>query len=200
MPELAPSDLSDTPESWPVVTSEDLHRDGWVLALRADRIRRPGGGEEAPFRRLVLEHPGAAVVLALDEDDRALVVRQYRHPVLRRFVELPAGLVDQPGEDPLEVAQRELVEEAGFEAATWTRLGATYSSPGISAELIHLFLARDLRPADRDGFVLEHEEADMQVLWMRFDDLMAGVLEGRIADAPVVSAVLLAHAKGLVGG
>ena len=117
----------------------------------------------------------------------------------RRFVELPAGLLDKPGEDPEEVARRELVEEVGFQAASWTHLGSTWSSPGITAEVIHLYLARDLSPADRGDFVLEHEEADMQVLRMPFADLLDGVLAGRIADAPVVNAVLLAHVRGLVG-
>ena len=96
----------DIPESWPVVSSEDIHRDGWVVALRSDRINRPGHEDEEPFRRLVVEHPGASVVLALDEEERALVITQYRHPAKRRFVELPAGLIDYPGEDPLDVAVR----------------------------------------------------------------------------------------------
>lgn len=100
-------DLEDIPTSWPVVDSSDLHRDGWVVALRADRIRSPDADEE-PFRRLVLEHPGAAVVLAVDEDDRVLCLRQYRHPAQHRFVELPAGLLDDEDEDPLDVARREL--------------------------------------------------------------------------------------------
>ena len=111
------------PSRWPVASStEDLFRDDWVLALRADRIRRPDEPDEEPFRRLVLEHPGA-------------VGRRWRWtttsgccacgstaiPPRRRFVELPAGLCDVDGEDPLEVARRELREEAGLEAGEWTR-------------------------------------------------------------------------------
>ncbi|MEU6137968.1 NUDIX hydrolase [Nocardioides sp. NPDC047086] len=180
----------DVPESWPVASSEDLHRDGWVVALRADRINRPGHEDEEPFRRLVLEHPGAAVVLALDEEERALVITQYRHPARRRFVELPAGLIDYPGEDPLDVAVRELREEVAHEAAEWTPLLSTYTSPGISEEIHHFFLARGLTASDRDGFELEHEEAEMSIHWVPFEELLNAVLSGRATDAPVVQAVL----------
>lgn len=180
----------DTPESWPVVSSEDIHRDAWVVALRSDRINRPGHEDEEPFRRLVLEHPGAAVVLALDEEERALVITQYRHPAKRRFVELPAGLIDYPGEDPLDVAVRELREEVAHEASEWTPLLSTYTSPGLSEEIHHFFLARGLTASDRDGFELEHEEAEMSIHWVPFEELLDAVLSGRAADSPVVQAVL----------
>jgi 8-oxo-dGDP phosphatase len=193
------SELGDAAESWPVEESTDLFRDDWVMALRADRIRRPDDPEGEPFRRLVLEHPGAAVVVALDDRDRVLCLRQYRHAARRRFVELPAGLCDVDGEDPLEVARRELREEAGLEAANWVALASTYSSPGISSELMHFYLARDLAPADRGDFVPEHEEADMDALWVDFGELHAAVLDGRLGDAPIVLAVLLVAAKGYAG-
>ncbi len=189
--------LTDEPEEWPVTSSTDLHRDDWVMALRADHVQRPGHTDKEPFRRLVLEHPGAVIILALDDQDRVLCLRQYRHAARRRFVELPAGLCDVEGEDPLEVARRELVEEAALEAGEWTRLTSAYSSPGISNEEMHFFLARDLRAADRGDFVLEHEEADMETFWVPFEELRAAVLDGRIGDAPVILAVLMAHARGL---
>ncbi|GAA2150179.1 NUDIX hydrolase [Nocardioides koreensis] len=191
--------LTDEPEAWPVASSTDLHRDDWVVALRSDRIQRPGHLEEEPFRRLVLEHPGAVVILAVDDRERVLCMRQYRHAVERRLVELPAGLCDVDGEDPLEVARRELLEEAELEAGEWTHLTSTYSSPGLSNELMHFYLARDLRPADRGDFVPEHEEADMETFWVPYADLVTAVLDGRIGDAPVVVAVLLAQARGLAG-
>jgi ADP-ribose pyrophosphatase len=191
-------ELRDAEESWPVVASEDLHRDGWVMALRRDTIRRPGS--EETFSRLVLEHPGAAVVLAVDDQRRVLCLKQYRHPARRRFVELPAGLLDAEGEDPLDVARRELREEASYAAGTWRRLTSAYSSPGIIAERIHYFLATDLEPVDRGGFVLEHEEADMELLWVPFDDLLTAVLRGDVGDGPLVIAVLAAHARGLIPG
>jgi 8-oxo-dGTP pyrophosphatase MutT (NUDIX family) len=199
-PDEAPPDLSDAPEEWPVLASEDIYRGAAPFAVRSDRLRHPDQPVEASFERVVVEHPGAAVVLALDALDRVLVVRQYRHPVGHRLVELPAGLLDLPGEDPEQAARRELVEEAGYAARSWTHLGSTFSSPGVTAEVIHLYLARDLDPADRGHFELEHEEADMHLMWMPFAELFDGVLAGRVANAPLVNAVLLARARGLVGG
>lgn len=183
-----------------MVSSEDLYRGAAPFAVRSDRLRHRDHSDDEAFDRIVVEHPGAAVVLAVDDRDRVLVVRQYRHPVGRRLVELPAGLLDKPGEDPEQAARRELLEEAGYEAGSWTHLGSTYSSPGVTAEVIHLYLARDLTPADRGGFEPEHEEADMHLLWMSFEDLLRGVLAGRVANAPLMNAVLLARARGLVGG
>jgi len=191
--------LTDEPAAWPVTSSTDLHRDDWVVALRSDHVQRPGHPQEEAFRRLVLEHPGAVVILAVDDEERVLCVRQYRHAAQHRLVELPAGLCDVEGEDPVEVARRELLEEASMAAGEWTRLSSTFSSPGLSNEIMHFFLARDLRPADRGDFVPQHEEADMETFWVPFDDLVRAVLEGRIADAPVVVAVLLAQARGLAG-
>lgn len=191
--------LNDEPEAWPVASTTDLHRDDWVVALRSDRIQRPGHLEEEPFTRLVLEHPGAVIILAVDDEERVLCLRQYRHAAQRRLVELPAGLCDRDGEDPQVVAKRELLEEAQLEAAEWTHLSSTYSSPGLSNELMHFYLARDLRPADRGDFVPQHEEADMESFWVPYDELVDAVLQGRIGDAPVVVAVLLAQARGLAG-
>lgn len=182
-----------------MVASTDLHRDGWVMALRSDTIQRPGHPDEEPFSRLVLEHPGAVIVLALDEQERVLCLRQYRHPAQRRFVELPAGLCDVAGEDPLEVARRELREEAGLEAGEWTHLTTTWSSPGISAEVMHFYLARMLDPVGRGDFEPEHEEADMETFWAPYDELAAACLDGRVGDGPLVLAVLLARARGLAG-
>lgn len=193
-PEREP--LRDQPESWPVAATEDLHRDHWVMALRRDEIRAPHGGET--FGRLVLEHPGAVVVLAVDDEERVLCLWQYRHPAARRFVELPAGLLDAEGEAPLDVARRELREEAGLEATEWVALTSAYSSPGISAEVIHYFLARGLTEVDRD-FDPQHEEAEMEAFWAPYSELYDAVVAGRVTDAPLVVAVLVAHAQGLVG-
>jgi ADP-ribose pyrophosphatase len=182
--------LWDRDESWPVVGSTDLHRDDWVVALRADLLRHPDAPDEEPFRRLVLEHPGAAVVLAVDDDERVLCLTQYRHPARRRFLELPAGLLDADGEDAEAVARRELLEETAYAAGEWRHLLSAYSSPGISEEQHHYFLARDLRPADRGDFLLRHEEADMELDWVPVDELVRGVLDGRATDGPLAIAVL----------
>jgi ADP-ribose pyrophosphatase len=137
-------------------------------------------------------------VLALDADDRALCLWQYRHPAGRRFVELPAGILDGADDEPLAVAVRELREEAELQAEEWTHLTSLYPSPGISAEVHHLFLARGLTAADRGDFLLQHEEADMEIGWVAFEDLYDAVVAGALTDAPLVACVLLARARGLV--
>lgn len=180
--------LADEPLSWPVVDSDDLHRDDWVVAFRTDTIHRPDHPEDH-FRRLVVEDPGAVVVLALDDQERAVVIHQYRHPVQMRLVELPAGKLDQDGEDPLVAAQRELHEEVGLRAREWTHLLTTYASPGITAETHAIFLARGLEELDRD-FDLHHEEAELLVDRVPLAALTEAVLDGRVADGPVAIAVL----------
>lgn len=190
--------MRDRPEAWPVATRVELHRDEWVAVLRQDALRRPGRPGDEPFRRLVLELPGAVIVLALDDQDRVLCLRQYRHAVQHALIELPAGLLDKPGESPLEVARRELHEEGGLVAEHWTHLLSAYPSPGVSSELHHYFVARDLRVGPPSDFVLEHEEAEMERFWVPFAELRTAVLEGRVADAPVALAVLACEARGMV--
>ena len=188
-------ELKDVAESWPVVATEDVYRTDWVMALRLDELHAPG--DDRSFERLVLEHPGAVIVLAVDDRRRAYCLWQYRHPAQRRFVELPAGLLDAEGESSEETARRELREEAGLEAEHWTLLGTTWSSPGISGEVMHFFLARGLRSVD-DDFERTHEEADMSGDWVPVHDLRAAVLAGDVGDGPLVQALLLADAKGLL--
>ena len=131
-----------------------------------------------------------------------LCLFQYRHAVSGRMVELPAGLIDHEGEEPLDVGRRELAEETGLQAEDWTHLVSAYSSPGVSEELIHYFLARGLATAPdeaTEGFTAVHEEADMTSAWVPFADLYAAVQDGRVRDAPTVLAVLSARDRGLVG-
>lgn len=184
-------ELADQPGAWPVVGTTDLHRDAWVVALRRDRIHAPAE-EDVTFDRLVVEHPGAALVLAIDERDgveHVCLVKQYRHPGEGTFVELPAGICDVPGEDPVETAKRELREEASLEAAEWQHLLTTYPSVGITSEVHHLYLARGLTPVE-SGYVAQHEEAHLEVVWATFDDLLAAVLDGRVKEGPVAIAAL----------
>jgi 8-oxo-dGTP pyrophosphatase MutT (NUDIX family) len=187
VPEAVP--LTDEPEVWPVHGSEDVWRGSTPFAVRRDEISRPGHDER--FGRLVVEHPGAVVVLALDERERALVLRQYRHPAGLRFVELPAGLLDVPDEDRVVAARRELREEARLEAAEWELLNTLYPSPGLSAERIDIFLARGLSAvSDLGDFEPEHEEADMTRHWVPVHDLVEAVLARRLTDGPLALAVL----------
>lgn len=195
---MSPAPLGDRPESWPVQGSEDRHRDEWVVALRSDRVHRPGHEQVGAFHRIVLEHPGASVVLALDAEDRVFCITQYRHAAQQRLVELPAGLCDVPGEDPVEVARRELREEGELAADEWTHLLSTYPSPGISNEQVHIYVARGLRHVGRGDFIPEHEEAEMETFWVPFVDLRSAVLAGRVAHALVALAVLACEARGLV--
>jgi len=191
-----PPELADVPEHWPVAESRyEYDGDGWVVKLRNDRIRRPGHPEDKPFSRLVVEHPGAAIILALDEDDRAFCLWQYRHAVGERLVQLPAGLCDVAGEEPLGVAQRELAEEAGLAATEWEHLSSSYSSPGISAETAHYFLARGLSEVGRGDFQPQHEEAEMETGWVPFAELHEAVVAGRLKDAHLALAVLLTGSR-----
>ncbi len=181
-----------------MVSSEDVLRGSGPFAVRRDVLTAPGGGEE--FARIVVEHPGAVVVLAVDDEERALVLRQYRHAPRMRFVEFPAGLLDEPGEDPVAAARRELLEEGALEAQEWTHLNTVHNSPGISDERIEIYLARGLREVpDRGGFLLEHEEADMTLHWVPVTELLEAALARRLTDGPVLIALLtyaLTQARG----
>ena len=182
-------DLCDEPESWPVHGREDVWRGSAPFAVRQDHLSRPG--HEETFSRVVVEHPGAVVILAVDDQERALVLRQYRHAPQMRFLELPAGLLDVPGEDPLVAARRELLEEAALEAAEWRHLNTVFNSPGLTSEVIEIYLATGLREVpDRGGFELLHEEADMTPHWVPVADLVDGVLARRLTCGPLVTAVL----------
>lgn len=192
------STLGDPEEHWPVHASETIWDGGAPFSFRKDTISAPGKPDET-FDRVLLEHPGAVVVLAIDADDRVFVLHQYRHPVRRRMLELPAGLLDEPGEDPEVAARRELREEALLEAATWTHLLTTYSSPGISSERIEIYAATDLTEVDdRGGFTPEHEEAEMSSSWVPFDELLEAFLDRRITDGPTghaLTAYALRHRR-----
>lgn len=182
--------LADEPGSWPVVSSTYLHRDAWVVALRKDTIHAPAD-PGTTFGRLVVEHPGAAFALAVDEDDRVCLLRQYRHPAGGTFVEIPAGICDVEGEDPLETARRELQEEAELAAEEWTHLLSTYPSAGLTSERHHFYLARGLRPAPRpEAFEVAHEEAHMEVFWAPLEELVDAVLDGRVQEGPMAIALL----------
>ncbi|MER7079130.1 ADP-ribose pyrophosphatase [Saccharopolyspora kobensis] len=171
------------------LASEDVYV-GKILALRADEVGMPGGGHA---RREVVEHLGAVAVVAVDEQDRVVLLHQYRYPVGRRLWELPAGLLDVAGEAPVRTAQRELVEEAGVAAADWSVLVDVASSPGFTDESIRIFLATGLSDVDRPEAVGD-EEADLVVRRVPFAEAVDMVLAGEIVNSPAVAGLLAAKA------
>ncbi|TKJ31539.1 NUDIX hydrolase [Blastococcus sp. CCUG 61487] len=172
-----------------VLASEPVF-DGHVISLRRDTVAMPGGGDSV---REVVAHPGAVAVVALDDDDRVVLLRQYRHPVGRYLWELPAGLRDADGEPPLETAKRELAEEAQLAAERWSLLTTTYSTPGFCDELVLVYLAEGLSDVARpDGFTVEHEELDMEVERVPLDEAVQRVFDGDIRNAAAVIGLLAA--------
>lgn len=169
------------------VVASDVVYVGRVISIRRDRVTMPG---DTVSQRDVVVHPGAVGVIALDEQGRVLLVSQYRHPVRRRLEELPAGLLDHPGESALVAAQRELMEEAGLAADTWSVLVDTLTSPGMTDEAIRIFLARDVRQVERD--VQEHEEAEMTTEWVDLELAVRRVLAGELENAMCAVGVLAA--------
>jgi ADP-ribose pyrophosphatase len=185
-----PDVLADERFRAPVVAGEVVF-DGAVWDVRRDRFEF-GSGE---LVREYQEHPGAVAVLAEDEAGRVLLIKQYRHPIGFRDWELPAGLLDVEGEEPLAAARRELAEEADLEAAEWSELTRFFSSPGGSSERITVFRARGLRPA-ADRFERTAEEAELELRWAERSEVLAAVLDGRLGNAILMIAVLTAHARG----
>jgi len=180
--------LADVPEQWPVSSSEVVHRTGRVISVRRDTVAPPG---QDSFVRDVVVHPGAVGVVALDEDNRMLLVRQYRHPVGYRLLEPAAGLLDVPGEQYRLGGERELWEETGTKAADWRILVDAFTSPGLTNEAIRIFLARDLSPAD-EAYDRRHEEADMETVWAPLIDVVGGVLAGHLQNPVLVMGSLAA--------
>jgi 8-oxo-dGDP phosphatase len=184
--------IRDTAEHWPIVSSAELLRSRLVI-VRADKVRTP---DNHVAERDVVLHPGAVAVLALDDADRILMIRQYRHPVGGLLWEIPAGLRDVPGEQPWVTAQRELVEEAGYRARDWRVLADYYSSPGYSTERLRIFLARGLEPvtAAERHFVPEAEEAYLLVDWVSLDEAVGKVFAGELHNGPAALGVMAGYA------
>ncbi|MBA3367080.1 MAG: NUDIX hydrolase [Geodermatophilaceae bacterium] len=143
--------------------------------------------------RDVVVHPGAVGVIAIDDEDRIVMIRQYRHPVRRYLWEVPAGIKDVAEEPLLETARRELAEEAGLQAGRWDRLLDFFASPGGSNEEITVFLARELSDTARpEDFVVSAEELDLEVRRVPLDDALAAVRSGRIRNSIAVAGILAA--------
>lgn len=178
--------LTDDPIDAPILQS-DLVFKGRVWDVRSDTVAY---GDRRIVRQYV-DHPGAAAVVAVDEQDRVLLIQQYRHPIRLRDWEIPAGLLDMAGETPLETARRELAEEADLIASSWEPLVSIFTTPGGNDEVVHLFLARGLAPAG-DVHEREDEEADIRLEWVPMADVIAGVFAGRLRNGIMTVGVLAA--------
>lgn len=186
---VSASGIRDEPFD-PEVLQSDLVYKGWVWDVRSDRVAY-GDGE---ITREYVAHTGAVAVLALDDEGRVLLIQQYRHPIRHRDWELPAGLLDIEGEDPLVAAQRELAEEADLVARDWEPLVSTWTTPGGNSEMIRIYLATGLSAAP-EVFAREDEEADITVEWVPLSDAADAVLEGRLRNGILSLGVLAAERR-----
>jgi 8-oxo-dGTP pyrophosphatase MutT (NUDIX family) len=191
---MRPSRRCLNPNPFPVgdhifeTTSSEILYVGKIFALRADRVRMPGGKSAT---REVVEHYGAVAIVAMDDDGRIPMVYQYRHPFGRRLWELPAGLLDVDGEAPHLSAARELREEAGLQAETWQVLVDLNSSPGFSDESVRVFLATGL--TDVDPPEAHDEEADMTMEWYPLAEAVQRIFRGEIVNSLAVAGILAAY-------
>ncbi|WP_415977298.1 NUDIX domain-containing protein [Rhodococcus sp. 077-4] len=167
---------------------------GAILALRLDQVAMPNGRQA---EREVIEHHGAVGILAVDDQDRVVMIEQYRHPIGRRLWELPAGLLDEPGEQPVLAAQRELAEEAGLAAEKWSVLVDVLASPGFTDEAVRIFLAQGLTRVDRPE--AHDEEADIELSYVPMDEAVRRALAGEIVNASAVAGVLAFAAARAAG-
>jgi len=160
--------------------------DGVLLKAYRDRVRLPDGNESV---REWIDHPGASAVVPMLPDGRLVLVRQYRYPVGRTFIEVPAGKLDAIGEDPLDVAKRELEEETGWVADHYTSLAPLYAAIGYSNEVIHCFAASGLRKTEA------RTESDefIELVYVTFDQALEMIARGEICDMKSVAALLLAN-------
>ncbi|GGP31961.1 NUDIX domain-containing protein [Streptomyces capoamus] len=178
--------IKDTPEEWEIRATETPFT-GNKTSVRTDDVVMPDG---SVARRDYQVHPGSVAVLALDEEDRVLLINQYRHPVRHKLWEIPAGLLDVPGENPLHAAQRELYEEAHVKAEDWRVLTDVYTTPGGCDEAVRIFLARGLSDAEGERFAAEHEETDMEHARVPVAELVRRVLAGDLHNNCLVVGVL----------
>ena len=175
------------------LTEKTLNREekyqGSFLSLHVDQVQLPNG--RTSFREVV-EHVDGVAILALDDRNNVLTVTQYRYVIGKTLLEIPAGKLE-PGEDPVAGALRELKEEVGMTPDELIYLGALYSSPGFSGEIIHLYLAKGLH----QGACQPDEDEFLELVRVPFDELVEQVMKCGVADGKTVAAVL--KAKTLLG-
>jgi 8-oxo-dGTP pyrophosphatase MutT (NUDIX family) len=178
-----------TPFAHETVSHVERYR-GPIFTVSSDEVTMSGGGTAT---RDVVAARGAVGVVALDDVGRVVLIHQYRHAVGRQLWELPAGLRDVAGEDPVHTAARELAEEADLTAARFALLVDLHTSPGFTDETIRLFLARDLTPVpERERHHRTDEEADLEIAWFDLDEAVAMVFRGEITNAAAVGGLLAA--------
>ena len=188
-----PDTLADEPAHY-AVTGREVIGAGRLLTL----VRETFTYGDVELGREFIEHPGAVAVLAIDDDDQVLLIRQYRHPLRAREWEIPAGLLDMPDEPRLRAAQRELVEETGMAAAEWHQLVDLAASPGGSTEIVTIFLARGLVEVASD-YVRDGEEADIEARWVPIDDVAHAASAGRLRNGILIAGVFAALAARASG-
>lgn len=171
-----------------VLSTRDVHI-GRVLGLRVDEVSMPGGGVAT---REVIEHLGAVAIVAVDADDQVVMIHQYRHPLGHRLWELPAGLLDVDGEQPVDTARRELAEEVGLAAQQWSTLVEVAASPGFTDEVVRVFLASELSTVELPEPQTD-EEADLVVRRFPLEEAVRMALAGEIVNGASVAGVLAAH-------
>ncbi len=181
-----PAFLRDEPVA-PEISASERVLEGMVWDVRSDTFRFG----DAELTRQYVDHPGASAIVALDEQDRVLLIQQYRHPIRHRDWEIPAGLLDVAGESPLETARRELAEEADLEAARWQPLVSIWTTPGGNDEVVHLFLARELTPAAQ-VHARDDEEAELRWEWVPLAEAVDAVLAGHLRNGILATGVLAA--------
>jgi ADP-ribose pyrophosphatase len=187
--------IEDLPaDSWPVAGTDEHFRN-WLVSVRTDKVTMPDGHQA---ERTVITHIGAVAILALDEQDRVLMIRQYRHPVARELWEIPAGLRDVSGESLADTARRELLEETGHVARDWRVLVDSYSSPGIISERMRIFLARGLEAAD-SGYERQGEEKFLRTAWVPLADAVAAALAGKLHNGATIQGILAGYAASSGG-
>ncbi len=189
MPSSAPSKFADLTEH--TLSSERL-LDGKMISVQLDRVRLPDDSES--YREYVL-HPGAVIVAAFVDDETLIFEHQYRYPVRRHFIELPAGKID-PQEPHADTARRELLEETGYTAREWRHVATLHPGIGYSNEAIELYIARGLSHVGH-----ERDEGEfMEVFTMRLDEAVEKVGTGEITDTKTAFSLLwLERFRGRVG-
>ena len=180
-----------------VVDRRVLHR-GKFLEFRIDTVERLDGSRHT---RDIAGHPGAVAIVALDAADRVALVRQWRLPAGEALLEIPAGGLDVHDdgtkEDPDLAAPRELEEETGLRAGAWRKLGAFYTAPGFTDELMHLYLATALAPAHPDQRLGPDEDERLILSWLPWQEAVAAAERGDIRDAKsIVGLFWLARLRG----